>query len=203
MSLIKRLFFTGSLFCALYLPSQAVVVSNFGTGFAPTLLAGDWLDQNAVSDSVAFSSVTAPAQDGGSFIASVAVPNLSGFDSISVTARTDVGNTAAGFIVTLYTGLSDYAFASFSTANFTSNFSTVTRSFTVVGAYDPTNIIAFGISGGQPFGIAAFRMSFDSVEAITAPVPEPSTWAFGAGIAAVGYSVCRRRRASVKVQVAA
>jgi hypothetical protein len=167
-----------------------VLISDFGTGFSSSSV---WADASAVSNSATFTSVISPATNGGEMFSLVSPSSLAGLDALRITARVDSGNLSSGFVVTVYSSSNDYASASFSTSTFNASFSTATTAWVVTGAFNPASVIAFGISGGVPSGTSAFRMSFDSLSAVSA-IPEPSTFAALIGLASLGFCAVRRRR---------
>ncbi len=185
-----------ALAAALNVNAATVLVSDFGTGFAPGF--GDWFDGNAFTSSGVggTTSFTAPATDGGSFIEFTTIPDLTGFTTVAVTARVDAGN-ASNFTVLFYSAPTEFASADFTAAEFTGSFTTVTKTLSFTAGYDPVNLIGYGINGGTPSGTSFFRYTFDSISTSTpVVVPEPSTYASLAGVVVLGFVAYRRRRIS-------
>ncbi|MDF3057003.1 MAG: hypothetical protein K0R17_1218 [Rariglobus sp.] len=149
----------------------------------------------AYVDNTTFGTIGASATDFGSLIYVLSEPISMGSDTmISVIARLDAGNTATGFSVILYNDFSNYAYANFSSSLMSTSFSTLSVEYITEGLFDPSSVIAFGISGGSPSSTTTFRISFDSIS--TSAVPEPAAYAGLFGAAAIGFCVWRKRRAA-------
>jgi hypothetical protein len=112
---------------------------------------------------------------------------------LSVLARADAGNQAAGYVVSLFDDVGNAALSgTFSLAAIGWNTATTTLIAHSEGG-DITRISYFGISG---IGTAdAFRASFDSITLASA-IPEPSTYAAIFGGLALGFVAYRRRAMS-------
>jgi hypothetical protein len=208
--MIKKIFALSffSALSALSASAQDVLISEFGTSpvtqIAPfsTRASSAWSNTLIVNQPT-FTSFTDPSYlTGGGMTTTTFSPvlNVGANDRLRVTARTETGNLATNFIVTLYSNstsvVTDFASASFTVSSFTGSFTSVTSSaWAITGTFNPANVVRFGISGGTPFGADRFAMSFDTLTATSAaPIPEPSTYASLAGVAVLGFVAYRRRK---------
>jgi hypothetical protein len=173
--------------------SAAVTISDFGTPFSNGTLVGDW--STTFTSDATTTTFTTGTVNGGDFIEILPLGDLTGLTQFEVTAKVDAGNAAPSFTISVFTTGSDFISATFATNQFTGSYTTVTATFSQTGTFDPLSILGWGISGGEPSGSTNFRMSFDSIVASSpVAVPEPSTYASLAGVAALGFVAYRRRR---------
>jgi hypothetical protein len=173
------------------LSAATVLVSDFGTDFSP--VSGDWGSQFTQSGS----------NNSGDFLQLLPGPiDVTGTTQISLSLQLLAGNSASAanaVTVALYSSPTDTATATFTLNSFNATgFTTVTQLYTINGSFDPASVIGFGVSGGDPSGALAVRVSFDSISASSpVVVPEPSTYASLAGVAVLGFVAYRRRRQAV------
>jgi hypothetical protein len=188
------------------LSAATVLVSDFGTDFSP--VSGDWGSQFTQSGSNAagaasFVSLVSPSNNSGDFLQLLPGPiDVTGTTQISLSLQLLAGNSASAanaVTVALYSSPTDTATATFTLNSFNATgFTTVTQLYTINGSFDPASVIGFGVSGGDPSGALAVRVSFDSISASSpVVVPEPSTYASLAGVAVLGFVAYRRRRQAV------
>lgn len=126
--------------------------------------------------------------------------NATGLTQLSVTARLDSGNLAAGFVVNLFDG--DGSGLGALTATLASS-SFVTSGFTTVTVTVSSHPESGNIANIKYFGLAgtgtadAFRISFDNIALTAAAVPEPSAYAAIFGGMAVAFTLYFRRRRQI------
>jgi hypothetical protein len=115
--------------------------------------------------------------------------SLSGQLFFNLTARVDAGNASSILHILLYDdSFTQAAIGTFEASSFTSTFSSQSAVISLIGSGDITKVTYWRMDGD---GIASdnFRYSFDNLS--TTSVPEPSSYALGAGIL-LGLCIARR-----------
>jgi hypothetical protein len=187
--------------CASQLRAQTTL-SNFDNlaaqapTFSATWRAGTPESDQYVQDVAGFISIAPVAggnpQDDGIFAVDFLAPiSFAGLSAIQATARIDTGNASPSFTVALvsFNGANfGRAEADFSTADFTSSFSTEILPLNPDSFFDPTQVIGWQVEGGNAVAENAFRVSFDQIVA----VPEPSVAAL-LSLGSLALFLTRRR----------
>jgi hypothetical protein len=117
--------------------------------------------------------------------------NFTGLGFFNLTARVDAGNASSIMHVELFDSFfTKVASTIFQASNFTSSFTTQSKAISYTGLGNVADVTYFRIDGD---GIASdsFRYSYENLAAATTAVPEPSTYALGAGIL-LGLCIARR-----------
>jgi hypothetical protein len=139
-----------------------------------------------------------PADDGQVSVDYEDFVDITGLEYISLTARSDSGNATPVLQVRMVsfdgTGFR-YARANFTSASFSSSFTTQIAPLVQDSNFDPTLVVGWQIGGPELDGENSFRMSFDNAALMEAtPIPEvtlaPLTWALLVFVCAM----YRRRR---------
>ena len=201
---MKKLFILLALMASSHFASAQVLISDFSSigtqAFSP--FNASWYNgSNQFTQGSGFTSITSVSggnpQGDGSFDAVIAgsTPlNLTGFNTLSLTARVDSGNTDISLGINLYdSSFTPIGSAIFSTSSFTSSISTVNASIALTG--NITDATYWTLSGDN---IASdnVRMSFDNLS--IGAVPEPSSVALmSVGLAALGFFFYRRSSKAV------
>lgn len=124
--------------------------------------------------------------------------DLTGLDSLALTATRLADNTASTIYVSLLDGGQNVATAAFDLAAFNLvSGTTATAALTPVGGFAFENVIGFRITGGDVAGGSMVSVTLDSLAA-TSAVPEPSTYGAAIGAIALAGAAFRRRRAGAR-----
>lgn len=183
----------GGILCFLPLAQASVIISTFGNGadsIGGATFNDTWI--GALTENATASTIGSPATDFGGFVL-IKSFNLTGNTGFTISAKLDSLNSAAGFTVTAYNSVSNYAAADFAASSFNSlSFTSVTSDWITSGSFNPASVVRWGISGGSPSSTTNFRITFDNLQA-TSAVPEPGTLVL-LTIAAGGGIISVRRR---------
>ena len=197
MKLKQTLAIAVAILTATFAHAQIVVINDFSDWTASNpnggFENGTWASQ--VTQDTGFITVGGSADNTGSVYLDLigTVPkDLTSYSGLNLTARVDSGNAGGSFtIVVTDSGGNNAASATFLTSSFSSSFSTVTSSWTVLDALKLADANGFFIYGSGTTDL--FKFSFDTLS--VGAIPEPSTYALlmlGAG--AIGVMVRRRRK---------
>lgn len=169
--------------------AQTLLLTGFGTG--------DFSDAGSSGFSQNTTSATFSGSDqSGAFLGTfepVDVTALGSDTQLAITATISTANNTA-FVIEIFDGTNFQGFTGF-WSDFTLNTPTTVylpMSNTVSAEFDYTQVqgiqIQFGGTG------STLTVSFDTLEIMTVPVPEPATFATFAGMAMLGMAVVRRRK---------
>lgn len=202
----KRILTCAAMLCVACQFAKAQLLSDFSAFYSPdyTFFSGDWSSGNdaplaSFSQGEGFYEIKGGTNNslskvefyfgsGGNY-ESIAITG----DYLTVSASLLSGSAAPSFTVYLVDESVNYVSATFSTAAFGGgSFTTVSAALSTNVFFDASSVSFMIITGDATGASAAFNIAFDNI-AVTA-VPEPATYAIGAGAVALLGALYRRRR---------
>jgi hypothetical protein len=175
---------------------SSILLSNFGPDIGSgSVRAGTTWVGNVTQHATSITVAGTAADDNGWGASGLSL-NASGQSYLTITAQRDAGNLAPTLFVQFEDRSSRTKVFSVSTSLFAEGTPTAVQipltGWTI--DFGVNDIAAWSIGGGS-VGTVAFRLTFDDLSFTTSAIPEPSTFGFLAGLAALGAVAYRRRRA--------
>ncbi|HEU5080964.1 MAG TPA: PEP-CTERM sorting domain-containing protein [Opitutaceae bacterium] len=187
-----------------------ITLNDFSSYETPnTFFYGDWALSNPFGDNLPVATFTqgagfynfsggSNADDAFSEFFFDSPLDLGTNDQLTLSLKLLAGNTADDLTVRLVDLNGDVASATFALSDFSSSFALASHTFTPFGAFDPTDVVSFQISGNVPGGGAMVDVAIDnlSVTSSTVPtgaVPEPSTYGLLGAVSLAALAFWRRK----------
>lgn len=190
---MKKLITLASILFAATLNAQTIATFN--------AVNTSWQNFGLAAAQTGDGVVTITGNDNNNFTAELIFTPATSFTAgntlFSVTAKLNVGNTGNNFVVVMVDDATSAVRGSavFSTSSFnTLTFTTVTA---VIAGRSASSFDTIRIGGVTVSGTSPLNISIDSIAAVPAVVPEPSTYASLAGLMVLGFVAVRRRKVSV------